>query len=137
MRRADARECWVSARLRPRAALDAGLADSTPHALAALLDGRAEAMFGVAPSPLPGHGLIWLLGTDECARHGLTLTRGARLWIPWLSQGWHQIGNYVHAENHVHVRWMEALGFHLVRETTLGPEQAPFKEYLLRCASRS
>lgn len=135
MRLADRVECLLAADCAPEEALVIGLGYSS-IALAAVLNGRAEAIFGVAASEVAGRGSIWLLGTDECTSHGLTLTRAGRLWLPALAVGWQELGNYVHAENIVHCRWLEALGFKAVRLVEdFGPYKTPFQEYVLPCAS--
>lgn len=140
MREADARECWLAARASPGQALGVGATRSHPHALTALLNQQPEAMFGVCPCDVEGRGSIWLLGTDEVTRHPVTLTWAARAWIPWFFErgGWRELGNYVHAENIVHVRWLEALGFERRRLIPdYGPAKTPFLEYVLPCASPS
>lgn len=64
--------------------------------------------------PLPGvTGFIWML-TDEILfkRHSLALTRTARKVIfPQLDKVYGTYGNWVHSDNHVHLRWLLRAGF--------------------------
>jgi hypothetical protein len=61
--------------------------------------------------------------------HSLALTRYARKVIfPQLDDLYSTYGNWVHSENHVHIRWLLGAGF--VRSAVTKVNDNPFSLYL-------
>lgn len=79
-----------------------------------LVDGRPAGMFGVADDirfPGVSAGIIWLLGTPRLLMISRQFLRESRKHLADLSRGYSVLGNVVHRDNKVHIRWLEWLGF--------------------------
>jgi hypothetical protein len=130
VRVADAIECIRAADAGPLEALERGLRDSV---VCKTVDwgGRPIAMFGVTPGP-PNpdfrFGYVWLIGTPDLVRPPLvrTFLRVSEHWIKEISEGFDIVGNYVDADNAVHIRWLKRMGFTFQGETPYGPFNSPF-----------
>ena len=88
--------------------VDAAIAYSIAHSEkggAALIDGVPCAVFGV------NNGIIWLVATDEIARHSVAFFRHSRKIFNKLKQGYSLLENYVHVNNSLSLRWLKWLGF--------------------------
>lgn len=76
--------------------------------------GEPCAMFGCPPFP-GDHGArigaIWLLGHDDliCQDARASFVRQSRGWFDIASEGYDLVTNYVHENNHVHIRWLRWL----------------------------
>jgi hypothetical protein len=77
-----------------------------------------------------GLGYIWMMTDDKLFDyHSLALTRYARKVIfPQLDDLYSTYGNWVHSENHVHIRWLLGAGF--VRSAVTKVNDNPFSLYL-------
>ena len=105
----------------PLALLENGL-QITPDAMAAVQGGRVIALLGCAPAGtmLTPCGVPWLLGSDECARHGrLFVSLGRREVADWLRR-FGRLENYVDARNAASIRWLRRLGFTIHPPQRLG-----------------
>lgn len=60
--------------------------------------------------------MIWLLGTDAVPRHPIRFLRHSKEVLSHMFSGHRRLWNFVHAENTLHIKWLEWLGF------TFGPE---------------
>lgn len=112
LRDADLRELEVNGQT-PRFALEFSLKVST-RAYCILVDGRPAAIFGVADDirfPGVSAGVVWLLGTPRLLTISRQFLRESRDYLNLLSRGYSVLGNVVHRENTVHIRWLEWLGF--------------------------
>lgn len=93
------------------------LAHSLRHsglAYTVLINGRAEAMFGVGDiNILAGIGGPWFLGTDALDAHRMAFLRGSRRWLPKLLARYEVLRNFVDVRNTASVRWLRWLGFTL------------------------
>lgn len=107
LRRADVEEIDAMTGLSPAVAVAYSIAE-TERGYCALLDGKPCAVFGVAHG-----GVIWLVGTDEIARHPVTFYRVSRRIFPVLSAGYSSLENYVDARNTLSLRWLQWLGFEI------------------------
>ena len=88
--------------------IDAAVAFSIAHSergFAAELDGRVAAVFGV------NGGVVWLVGTDEIAKHPVMFYRLSKKIFERLSDGYERLFNYVDARNILSLRWLKWLGF--------------------------
>jgi hypothetical protein len=111
MRAQDVDECYMHGYESPRAALRAAFLAST-IIWTAKVDGRPEAMFGASPkSMVEGKGSIWMLGTDEVAKHPVALVRLGRLYARQLHDYFPVLENIVPAHSDQVIRWLARLGF--------------------------
>ena len=81
------------------------------------MNGDAIAMFGVVPV-VPASlnnkkqvGSIWLLGTTDIEKAQVYFIRHSREWLRRISANFDIVGNAVHHENSLHLRWLDWLGF--------------------------
>lgn len=110
LREIDELECRIFGHT-PKQALRAGILGSTV-AWTALIDGRAEAMFGAVPiSTLDGRGRVWLLMTDRAARQRKSLVRLGWRYTQALHRHFPILENHVHAHNDLAIRWLSRLGY--------------------------
>lgn len=87
------------------------------------------AIFGVAPVS-PGFGAVWMLGTHELKDIRWLFLRESRRWLSVLGDGYELLGNVVDARNHLHIRWLQWLGFSFVQLIpAFGKERRPFYEF--------
>lgn len=119
MREIDRLECSISGRT-PKQALRASLMAST-LAWTVKIDGRPEAMFGVATtSLLEREGSPWLLLTDAGAKHAKALVRDGRRYSDLMQLEYLTLRNNVHADNHAACRWLAHLGYTLGEPFDMG-----------------
>lgn len=77
-----------------------------------LIDGYAEAMFGVAPKGvMSGTGIIWLLMSDEPVRYRKEFKFVAAKIFENLKTGFTKLENWVDIENIIAIKWLKELGF--------------------------
>lgn len=82
-------------------------------------DGTILGMCGIGTEIAPGITSVWMLGTDELFadreyRKYLHLRSANRVDV-WVDT-YGTLGNVVHAENTIHMRWLEKLDFTIFRE---------------------
>ena len=118
MRAADRIECAALGHS-PKQALRAGLASSSP-AWTALVDGRAEAMFGlVVTSALGGEGRPWLLGSDAVYAHPRAMLRRGSGFLAAMFDTTPRLSNLVAVDNIRAIRLLRRWGFTLDTETMM------------------
>lgn len=118
MRIADRVECAALGHS-PKQALRAGLASSSP-AWTALVDGRAEAMFGlVVTSALGGEGRPWMLGSDAIYAHPRAMLRRGPGFLAAMFALVPRLSNLVAADNLRAIRLLRRWGFTLDTETMM------------------
>ena len=72
------------------------------------------ALFGAAPSPSDGQGLVWFLAHDVVRLCALSVVREAPLWLDYLSLPYPRgLINFADKRNSLHVRWCQLTGFTL------------------------
>jgi hypothetical protein len=126
LRRCDLDEIEAMAAVAPAEALRVSLKLSS-HAFAVLGgDGQPVAIFGAAPHPLPGVGIVWMLGTDGIQKEALGIARATRRYFDELNAAYGILWNYIDARNEVSLRWLRWGGFKLLGDTAMGPEARPF-----------
>lgn len=106
----------------PRDALERGVRQSVT-ALTVEAGGVPCAIFGVAVDPRDpsgATGLVWLLGTDGLLGIQRQFLRESARWLEVLEAPFETVGNAVHHENELHIRWLEWLGF------SFGERAGPF-----------
>lgn len=98
MREADRIECGARGR-NPKQALRLALRSSS-WALTAMVDGKPEAMLGIAPvSIVSDKACPWFLGTDEVYRRGRDMLRLGRHVIAQMHEHSRRLENSVSADN--------------------------------------
>lgn len=113
MRQADRDEVFAASGRSPAQALCFSLRKSA-LAWTALIDGRAEAMWGVGDiNVLAGVGAPWLLGTDEVPRYFIHFLRASVGFRDQLLERYATLRNFVDDRNTVSIRWLAWLGFTL------------------------
>ncbi len=134
LRAADALEVKVSSGLTPENALLASVKLST-HSWTALLDGKPEIMWGVAPYSYTdsrlNQGVVWLLSSDEMYKIPGRFVKESHIYVAKMLETFDTLFNYVHAENIASCKWLENLGFKAVdRKEDYGVGQQPFILYV-------
>jgi hypothetical protein len=118
MREADRVECAAMGHA-PKQALRAGHALSSP-AWTALVDGRAEAMFGlVVTNALGGEGQPWMLGSDAIYAHPRTMLRRAPRFLAAMFHTTPRLSNMVGEDNIRAIRLLRRWGFIIDTETIM------------------
>lgn len=82
-------------------------------------DGKPCAMFGAAPHPLPGVGVVWMLGTDGIRREAVGISRRTRRYFNELNTAYPVLWNYIDARNTVSLRWLRWGGFKLLSDVDI------------------
>lgn len=96
-------------------------------------DNIPAAILGVGESALgPQFGSIWMLGTEDIARHKITFLRRCK---PFINDLFNETGkecfyNYTYSENRLHHAWLKWLGFKFIREVPLPPYGHSFIEFV-------
>jgi hypothetical protein len=80
-------------------------------------------MFGAAPHPLPGVGVVWMLGTDGILKNSFGIARATRRYFDTLNDAYFVLWNYIDARNVVSLRWLRWGGFKLLKDVAFGPHQ--------------
>src|SRR3546814_9231498 len=109
MRQSDVDEVKASSALSPEDALIASYRVST-HAYLVLSTadgGTPVAAFGAAPHPLPGVGVVWMLGTDGIKSEGYSIAKATRRYFDELNAAYHILWNYIDARNTTSMRRSE------------------------------
>lgn len=129
MRESDVMEIRAASGLTPLEALQHSiiLSDTT---LVGSAD-RPFCIFGVAPSPNPLAGIVWLLGTDEIIQHRRAFLAQCRDWLDRFHDTYPVLFNFVDERNTVHVHWLKWLGAVFIhRHPEFGKERRPFLEFV-------
>lgn len=114
MRRADVIEVWELNRLAPLASTSLAVEVSGDLSYAALVDGKAIAVFGATLAILGREAAPWLLGTPAMRKHAPSLMRYTRAFTEHLFDiGNTRLRNMVHAENKPALAYLRRAGFTL------------------------
>ena len=82
--------------------------------------GNPCAMFGAAPHPLPGVGVVWMLGTDAVRSEAYSIARKTRHYFDTLNEPYNILWNFIDARNSVSKRWLQWGGFSLIKDVPIG-----------------
>lgn len=118
LRAADLLECEGHG-IAPVDALKAAYQFGTENLTGIGRDGTILGMCGIGVPIAKGVMSVWMLGTDQLFsdrkyRRYLHLRSGNCVDV-WVDR-YGSIGNVVHSENLVHIRWLEKLGFTLFKD---------------------
>mgnify|MGYP001161202931 FL=1 len=79
-------------------------------------------------------GCIFMICTDELfsnKKYKIQLIRKGRKWVDSLLKSYKLLYNFVYAENHTAIKWLEALGFVFIKyHEKYGQHEKPFYEFL-------
>ena len=78
-----------------------------------------------------GWARIGMFGTPLIEQRRMTFLRHSRQTLKYLfeSTGFEVFYNYVHANNDLHISWLQWLGFSFLRPVILGPFEEQFYEF--------
>lgn len=100
---------------------------------AGLADGKAFAIFGVAPgSILGGIGVPWLVSTYHVETHQKAFLRRNKPIIREMLDIYPTLENYVDERNHVAKIWLHWMGFCLQPAAPAGLMNMPFHHFTMR-----
>jgi len=114
LREADKREI-IAAMGVPKESLLLGVKSPDPTYVAVDEEDVPQIIFGTAPSPSPVLGFVWMMASPEIKECWVRLLRETPHWIDRMSEGYEVLGNVVHEENSVHIRWLKWAGFVFLR----------------------
>lgn len=81
-------------------------------ALTGLIDDVPVCMFGVAPKSIVlGEGLPWMLAANGLERAQVKFLRACRPAVRAMVSSYPRLLNFVHADNHVTIKWLRWMGF--------------------------
>lgn len=112
--------------------LDVILAESiamSDEPLAFEVKGAVHAVFGCAPGP--GHGIPWLLGSDQLFHYPKALLCLPLDYVPGWLKKYGVLANLVHQENTRSIRWLKRIGFTIEPAVAL-PGGALFHPFTMR-----
>lgn len=114
LRQEDKDEVWESHSHLPEEALLESL-KASPDAQVATVDGEVICMFGVAPTLELDVGIPWLLGTPRIKEFSTEFLKRNKPVLSGISSGYKLLVNYVWSRNTEHIRWLQWLGFTIIR----------------------
>lgn len=127
LRQSDIDEVTAMGGVSPSEALKVSVALSTHAYVVMDKDGNPVAAFGAAPHPLPGVGIVWMLGTDGVRREAYSIAKQTRRYFEELQAAYFLLWNYIDARNTASMRWLKWGGFTLLKEhPNFGPEGRTF-----------
>jgi|TARA_B110000908_G_C10249825_1_gene451237 hypothetical protein len=131
LREADKEELKVSCGLGPVTALTRSLQASDAAYVAVDEAGVPILMFGVVNSGQVSVGVPWMLGGKGIYQHTKQLKAECKQWLDVVHTDYDLLFNYVHAENPKAIRWLQWMGFTMVRLVpNYGVGQKPFYEFI-------
>lgn len=134
LRQADVDEIAASIGLTPEEAIRLSVHYSSHGYVVLDADREPIAMFGAVPSPVPGAGIMWMLGTDGIKRNARDIARHSRPHLDRLNQTYPYLWNYVDARNVTSRRWLEWAGCRIVgEEPSYGVEKRAFLAFGRSC----
>lgn len=132
MREEDRREVWAASMSTPEGALELSF-EKSAIVWTGLIDGRPEAMFGVAPMSLLGNnGTAWLLGTPELGKIPRTFMIESRAFVRAMLEVFPVVINFVDQRNAPSLRWLRWLGAKFGEAQPYGALGLPFIPFEMR-----
>lgn len=88
-------------------------------------------IFGVAPHPVNGVGIAWLMGTEGIEKEARSVARQTRRYVAELNEPFPVLWANVDARNELSMRWLEWAGFGVADAVPFyGPENRLFLQYV-------
>lgn len=117
LRQGDRDEIAAMSQLEPLDAVRTSVALSS-HAYVVLdRDCIPVAIFGAAPHPLPGVGIVWMLGTEGIRKEAYSIAKATRSYFDELNEAYPILWNFIDDRNQVSLRWLRWGGFKLLGAT--------------------
>ena len=85
-------------------------------------------IFGTVPV-LEETAIVWMVGTDKIKDISIRFLRDSVIYADEMQQGYRLLWNYVDARNHTHHRWLQWLGFTIIRKVKYGVLNTDFYEF--------
>lgn len=130
LREADKHELKLSCGLEPITALALSLKNS--RKVYAVIDEQEIpiAIFGVV-GDYRNLGVPWMLGSKGIYKHASQFMAESKQWLEVIEQDYDLLANYVHADNKKAIRWLQWMGFKMLRLVPdYGQGKAPFYEFV-------
>lgn len=127
IRQADKDELYSASGKFPLHALLHGFTHSD-YLKAGCVNGQPINIFGTVPV-LEGTALVWMVGTDGILDVSTRFLRESRKYADEMQENYPLLWNFVDAKNTVHHRWLQWLGFTLIRKIKYGVLQGDFYEF--------
>lgn len=128
LRRADIAEIKAFSGNTPEEAISTGIGLGAK--VACLPNGIPAAVFGVGPSAEPTLGFVWMVATNQFHKLHRQFLREGREHLDYISRPYGLIMNFTDARNEVHHRWLQWMGFTIIkRHEEFGVEKRPFLEF--------
>lgn len=129
MRAADRKECELATGMDAMGAVQISIGFSDRVA-AVRVDGKLACIYGVCPSVLDNRiGIPWMLGTPEMDRWPTVILKVSRACVEDMLKTYHEILNWVHADNTRSIAWLKRLGFEVGEPAPYGPRGAQFCQF--------
>jgi len=133
MRKEDQEECLAGG-LNPYDALSTSFTNCPfCYTLVNPVNFKPSGILGVSDSPLgPAFGIIWMLGTDDIAKHKFAFLRKCTQGVNDLFTVSQKecLYNYSYSQNDLHHAWLKWLGFKFLREVRMPPHGNSFLEFV-------
>ena len=130
VREVDKQEIWSSGRFTPIKALLEGFEISGDHCYTLLLSEKVVGIFGVSKVQ-EGTGIVWLIGSDDMTKYKKDFYKVSKKYLKLFLQEFKTVFNYVDDRNKTTARWLQKLGFNLLkREPEFGQDKIPFNLFL-------
>lgn len=113
LRPADLDEIEATSEEPPLASLLSSLLASD-MAWVGLRGGTPVCIFGVAPTPLPGAGNVWMMGTPEIDEIPVAFLRRTGPYLRQMHERYPLLWNYIDARNRKSMDWLDWSGFRLL-----------------------
>lgn len=131
LREADRQECLAATGKEPLEVLKMSLLIGDMTLTLTATDGTRVGLLGVAKSPLPDAGVIWLCATDDIYQYQMTFLRRSIKVLPLLHDRYPVLHNAVDARNELHMKWLKWMGFTFInRHEEWGHGKLPFYEFV-------
>lgn len=121
-------EVLASGGYNPREAIEKCM--GAPGERSCLVDarGRVEAIFGAAPTAVPGVAIVWLLSSKDVHVYRQALVETAPRVIDYFLEEFTMLTNFVDARFEASLRWAKAMGFRVDPPRPFGPLGMPFHQ---------
>jgi hypothetical protein len=134
LRKADRQEVYSAYGWGPLEAVECSR-QASRACFVVLYKGDPALIFGVSDILSdPGHGCIWMLGTDAVDKFRKRFVRYSREYLKELCVGYDSVYNYVDERHTESIRWLRSIGANFThRHPEFGIEKRPFLEFII-CA---
>ena len=131
MRQADIDEVWASSNCTPLEALMSSW-EISEYTTVLTVNDEACVMLGlVVRDILSGHGIPWVLGTDNSLKHKKGFFTEAPEIINQMLNVCPRLHNYVHSKNRLSIRWLKWAGFTICEPEPYGCEKELFHKFYI------